>query len=100
MATKDKCDAAGARCAGVQPGCGLTFVLLEVCPVGHCAFAPEHSLSGIFAVGSRTLTPQCNARVFFLRRSCVIFVETLCTVPKPPSSSPRRAHLRSLRHSI
>src|SRR6266567_6398711 len=95
MATKDKCDVTVARCAGVQPGCELTSVQLDVCPVGRCAFAPEYSLSGTFVISPRTLTPQCNARVMFLRRSSVIFVETLCAVPKSPSSSPRnrRPHL-------
>src|SRR6266550_4674759 len=76
MATKDKCDAARARRTGVQPGCEPTSVL------GGCRIH-----SRIFVVGNirccwfAKLTPQCNARMMFLRVLGVLFVETLCTVP-------------------
>jgi hypothetical protein len=42
------------------------------------------------------LPRQCNLRAMFLRSFGVIFVETLCAVPKSPRSSPcnRRTHLR------
>src|SRR5712671_8631 len=68
--------AGDARCAGNQSGHKPTFVLLDV-----VRFTPEYSLSAISDVRSQNVIRQCNARMIFLRRSSVIFVETLCAVP-------------------
>jgi hypothetical protein len=92
-------NAAGdARCAGNQSGHKPTFVLLDV-----VRFTPEYSLSGSFEyslsaisdVRSQNVIRQCNARMIFLRRSSVIFVETLCAVTnrrrRHPAAQPANA---------
>src|SRR5712672_471376 len=61
---------------------GVRSVASNLRPVGCSALGC--SLPNIFVM--QILTRECTARAMFLRRSNVIFMEILCTVPKSPWS--------------